>query len=420
MDNKLLFMKKYDIFISYRRSSYDTANLIATRLKSEGYSVFFDMEALRSGKFNEQLYEVIDNCRDFLVVLPPGALERCVNQDDWVRLEVCRALAGKKNVIPVMLNGFEWPAAMPKGMEELCEFQALTSSSVEYFDLAMERLQKRYLQSRKQLPINKFLKYAGVCIPVILVLLVVLWGVFATLSKDACLKYATSITMDAGNVHLLAEENHKLAKDWATFNNAIEYETRTEKISVLQENMEQRISLVEKNLDKMWMADSTQLEIGPYHSFLLSIHGINAEEISISPLYATIHYWDYKDQLNAIRNAVWNPDAINRRFVTMLFEVFEHSINMYYASVLSELSDFPKSARVIYGELSPHWIYFPIHLYKLDEKRSYYETIINTETKLAEDLMSRFESMLERQDAALSDLEKKSDELESLLESLIL
>lgn len=26
--------KKYDIFISYRRSSYDTANLVATRLKS--------------------------------------------------------------------------------------------------------------------------------------------------------------------------------------------------------------------------------------------------------------------------------------------------------------------------------------------------------------------------------------------------
>lgn len=26
--------KKYDIFISYRRSSYDTANLVATRLRN--------------------------------------------------------------------------------------------------------------------------------------------------------------------------------------------------------------------------------------------------------------------------------------------------------------------------------------------------------------------------------------------------
>ena len=89
-------MKQYDIFISYRRSSYDTANLIATRLKAAGYSVFFDMETLRSGKFNEQLYNVIDNCKDFIVVLPPNALDRCVNEDDWVRLEVCRAMEKNK------------------------------------------------------------------------------------------------------------------------------------------------------------------------------------------------------------------------------------------------------------------------------------------------------------------------------------
>ena len=79
-------MQPYDIFISYRRSSYDTANLIATRLKAAGYSVFFDMETLRAGKFNEQLYDVIDNCKDFILVLPPKALDRCVNEDDWVRL----------------------------------------------------------------------------------------------------------------------------------------------------------------------------------------------------------------------------------------------------------------------------------------------------------------------------------------------
>ena len=140
-------MKQYDIFISYRRSSYDTANLIATRLKAAGYSVFFDMETLRSGKFNEQLYNVIDNCKDFIVVLPPNALDRCVNEDDWVRLEVCRAMEKNKCIIPIMLNGFTWPNPMPERMEELCNYQALTANSIEYFDLAMERLQKKYLQS---------------------------------------------------------------------------------------------------------------------------------------------------------------------------------------------------------------------------------------------------------------------------------
>ena len=110
----------YDIFISYRRASYDTANLIATRLKAAGYSVFFDLESLRSGKFNEQLYSVIENCKDFISVLPPNALDRCVNEDDWVRLEICHAMKHNKNIIPVMLNGFTWPNPMPSGMEELC------------------------------------------------------------------------------------------------------------------------------------------------------------------------------------------------------------------------------------------------------------------------------------------------------------
>lgn len=166
----------YDIFISYRRSSYDTANLIATRLKAAGYSVFFDMEALRSGKFNEQLFGVIDNCKDFLVVLPPNALDRCVNEDDWVRLEVCRAMNNKKNIVPVMLNGFVWPNPMPTGMEELCNYQALTATSTEYFDMAMERLQQRYLKSKSHLFLRRWMKYLLAVVVSLLTILSIVWG----------------------------------------------------------------------------------------------------------------------------------------------------------------------------------------------------------------------------------------------------
>ena len=174
---------KYDIFISYRRSSYDTANLIATRLRAAGYSVFFDMETLRSGKFNEQLYDVIDNCTDFILVLPPNALDRCVNEDDWVRLEILRAMNAEKNIVPVMLNGFVWPNPMPDKLEELPNYQALTASSIEYFDLAMERLQKQYLLSKRRLPIDQILKFAGIVIFTLLVVVSVLWGCFIVLSK---------------------------------------------------------------------------------------------------------------------------------------------------------------------------------------------------------------------------------------------
>ena len=405
-------MKYYDIFISYRRSSYETANLIATRLKAAGYSVFFDMETLRSGKFNEQLYDVIDNCKDFVLVLPPKALDRCVNEDDWVRLEVCRAMAAKKNIIPVMLNGFIWPDPMPDGMQELSYYHALTASAVEYFDLAMERLQQKYLISKRHLPVRKVLKVSLILIATLAALAAITMGVFRVLSKDVCLKYATAITRDASYVHIIAEENHDLQRDWTEFNNQLPYESDKGRLEVLQTDMLARIDLAETNLKQSWQVDSVEMQISDYHSFLLSLHGINAEEIAISPQFATLYLTDYLGQLETMRNAVVQPTTINRRFVNALFEVFDHSINTYYASVLSELSAFPKSSLVSYNEFYKHWTYFP-KTYIVGESREYYEDIQNTEMKLADEALARYTTALEQYDAELEDLQRQNDEFEA-------
>ncbi len=413
-------MKKYDIFISYRRSSYDTANLVATRLRAVGYSVFFDMETLRSGKFNEQLYEVIDNCTDFVVVLPPNALDRCVNEDDWVRLEVCRAIGGNKNIVPVMLNGFVWPDPMPAGMEELNKYQALTASSIEYFDLAMERLQKHYLRSKRHFPIIKWAKYLGVTVAALLLIIVILWGVFSVLSKDVCQKYATALTKDASHVYMIADENNGLAKDWREFDNTLRFESNPERNperkARLQEEMLKRIDLAEKNITRLWQVDSTAMEISPYHSFLLSLNGINAEEIALSPTFATLYYTDYLDQLATLRNTVQDPNTMNRRFSMALFEVFEHSVNSYYISLLSELSRFPKTSLTVFNELYGKWIYFPTQVYKLGEDKEYYETAVEKENSLAEAALSRYQSVLEQDDAQLMDIENTVDEFEKQID----
>lgn len=402
-------MEKYDVFISYRRSSYDTANLIATRLRAAGYSVFFDMETLRSGKFNEQLYNVIDSCIDFILVLPPNALDRCVNEDDWVRLEILRAMNAEKNIVPVMLNGFVWPNPMPDKLEELPNYQALTASSIEYFDLAMERLQNKYLLSKRRLPINRILKYAGIFIFTLLVAVSILWGCFIVLSKDVCQKYATKIAMEASAVHMIAEQNADLAEDWKNFDNALNY--NSERNEVLQTEMLAEIELAESNLERMWNVDSSAVEITPYYSFLLSINGINAEEIVISPEFATLYYVDYMDLLRRMRNAVEVPNTLNRRFVTALLEVQEHSFNAYYASVLSLLSNFPKKTITTYYELSKEWIYFPNN-YEIGRTDAYYEDIVSKENSLAEERLSRFESVLEKEDATLIDLEMQNQQLE--------
>lgn len=400
--------KKYDIFISYRRScSYDTANLIATKLKMAGYSVFFDLESLRSNKFNTQLYHAIDNCTDFLAVLPPNALDRCVNEDDWVRLEVCRALKGDKNIIPIMLNGFSWPNPMPDGMEELRNYQAITASSVEHFDLAMERLQNRYLKSKKRKSLLRYVKFSGVILASVIAILALLWGVFSFLSKDVCVKYATQLTSQASFVSVIAEENYKFRQNWNVFVYMLNDETSPELLEMAQDDFIEQINLTEQNLKQAQTLLSTaKVEIPLYHQVLLSMYGINSEDLSIGSQFAMLYYNDYLSFLENVRMAVTEPNNIKyRRFVSALFEAFDHEVNVYYAGLLSILSYFPESSLTAYKQLSPQWIYFPIQRYVLGETEDYYAQIINTETILAEKAMS--EGLIELDDAVSDELDMK-------------
>ena len=409
--NVLIVMKKkkYDIFISYRRSSYDTANLVATRLKSAGYSVFFDMETLRSGKFNEQLYDVIENCTDFLLVLPPGALDRCVNEDDWVRLEVLHAMKNKKNIIPVMLNGFAWPDTMPEGLEELSDYQALTASSVEYFDMAMERLQNRYLLSRRHFMFHKFAKFVAVCVASLLVLTALLWCVFMYLSRDVCTNYATRIINDASAIHLLATDNVMFMKEWDEYEAAFNYGTSDTKIKIMRDELRGQIEVTEKNVrNSMALVDSVQLEIGAYHAFLLSMNGINSQEIAISPVYSTLMFTDYLNCLSAARSALDEPSALAMGNAKMQLEAFFYSLNAYYASTLSELSKFPESSLELYKEASKSWINFPTH-YKFGEDEEYYIDIANKEMQKAEEALGVFSSELTKTEAAVDDFERDNN-----------
>ncbi len=132
-----------DVFISYRRNGgSDFAKILDDRLERATYSVFFDVEHLRSGKFNEKLYFFIENSQDFLLVLPRNALKRCNNPEDWLRKEIECALQNGIPIIPIMLRGFKWPdpATLPESLRELHLFNALQQPSNEYFDASMEKL----------------------------------------------------------------------------------------------------------------------------------------------------------------------------------------------------------------------------------------------------------------------------------------
>ena len=92
----------YDIFISYRRrGGFETAKHLYDLLTKDGYRVSFDIDTLRNGDFDTELLRRIDECRDFILILSEGALDRCVDPSavasaDWVRCELAYALEKNK------------------------------------------------------------------------------------------------------------------------------------------------------------------------------------------------------------------------------------------------------------------------------------------------------------------------------------
>ena len=76
----------YDAFISYRRENgFLMAQVIYDRLKERGIQCFFDLEELRSGKFDEKILIVIREAHTFIFILPKNSLPSCTNEVYWLR-----------------------------------------------------------------------------------------------------------------------------------------------------------------------------------------------------------------------------------------------------------------------------------------------------------------------------------------------
>lgn len=131
---------KYDVFISYRREGGDTlAQLLYDRLTQRGYRVFLDIESLNSGKFNEKLLDVIEECKDIIVVLPPNALSRCHNEGDWLYREIQHSIKHSKNIIPILMKNFFWPDDIPEEISEIKNYNGIQDNK-DYFDAVIDKI----------------------------------------------------------------------------------------------------------------------------------------------------------------------------------------------------------------------------------------------------------------------------------------
>ena len=95
-------MKSYDIFISYRREDgAEKARTLKSELELQGFHVFLDFDELKDGVFDQRIINAIESAPIFMMILSPHALDRCVNDDDWVRREIECALANHRHFVPV-------------------------------------------------------------------------------------------------------------------------------------------------------------------------------------------------------------------------------------------------------------------------------------------------------------------------------
>ena len=146
----------YDIFISYRRrGGFETAKHLYDLLTKDGYRVSFDIDTLRNGDFDTELLRRIDECRDFILILSEGALDRCVDPSavasaDWVRCELAYALEKNKNIVPIMLAGFTaFPDNLPDDIRKVVRKNGPKYDSY-YFDDFYRRLKSDFLETKPE------------------------------------------------------------------------------------------------------------------------------------------------------------------------------------------------------------------------------------------------------------------------------
>ncbi len=98
-------MKEYDIFISYRREGgKEYARNLTSELVSRGFHPFLDFDELVDGKFDKRITDAIESAPVFMFILSPGSLDRCVNEEDWVRKEILHAIKHHRHIVPVDID----------------------------------------------------------------------------------------------------------------------------------------------------------------------------------------------------------------------------------------------------------------------------------------------------------------------------
>ena len=137
----------YDVFISYRRDGGGaTAGRINDMLTADGYSVSYDINTLREGRFDTKLLERIEQCQDFILVVDKNCFVRTIDpatdpQEDWLWRELAYAIKLKKNIIPVLMAGASFPKRLPDDINDVRNYNG-PQCIHEYFEDFYKKLRE--------------------------------------------------------------------------------------------------------------------------------------------------------------------------------------------------------------------------------------------------------------------------------------
>lgn len=409
--------RPYDIFISYRRDGgWETAYIIYEQLEKAGYRVFFDLEQMKIGnRFNIQLLDRIAECRDFILVLPPHSLDRCRDENDWVRLEIEHALRCGKPIIPIMLGGFDWPEDLPPSIREVQTWHGLIAEDAKTFPDKMAQL-KNSLHAKPRTPFLPRRSQLWLVAAAVL-LLAGIGGIFWRMDErgqeTARAEYAAVCTREADAAarcmtvfHQTLALSDGILSFWKQFYDryaAAGPDAKKELVSEARRfliHQKKQLETAVASVPVWKLEDRDRIILTQNASFLADLEAFHN---SVYPSMIR----DFRSTFATLekyleREYVPQSSVKHMQFV---HDIYEAQVKSLYYQYLALLAAMPEKARKDYRTISTEWQLFPNAIPSADPADL--EAAANKEMKRAETFAAQFSSYVAAQEggAALNDPE---------------
>ena len=113
---------------------------------AHSWDVFLDTASIDSGRFETIILNEVGAREHFLAVVSAAWLASASEPTSWCHRELERAIEFKKNIVPVLINGFTFGSETydRPALATLAQLNALIIHA-DYFEEGMQRLRERFL-----------------------------------------------------------------------------------------------------------------------------------------------------------------------------------------------------------------------------------------------------------------------------------